>query len=97
MVREAGLATPDGSLGVISTGSMDLATFRSILQSLPDGTWELVCHPGYNDQDLSRIRTRLRESRDEERRLLTSAAARDEVTRAGIELISYRDFVVRKT
>ncbi|HET7209623.1 MAG TPA: ChbG/HpnK family deacetylase [Terriglobales bacterium] len=96
-VREAGLATPDGSLGVISTGSMDLATFRRILQSLPDGTWELVCHPGYNDEDLSRVTTRLRESRDQERRLLTSAAAREEVNRAAIELISYRDFVVRQT
>ncbi len=37
---------------------------------MPAGTWELVTHPGYNDADLARVRTRLRASRDVERQAL---------------------------
>jgi hypothetical protein len=29
-------------------------------------TWELVCHPGYPDAALDKVRTRLRQSRAEE-------------------------------
>jgi hypothetical protein len=42
------------------------------MQQLPAGTWELVTHPGYNDADLGRIRTRLRASRDVERAALVA-------------------------
>jgi hypothetical protein len=45
-----------------------------------------VTHPGYNDADLARVRTRLRASRDVERLAL---AAIPEVP--GIELISFAD------
>jgi hypothetical protein len=43
---------------------------RSLLKGLPDGTWELVTHPGYNDTDLDKVRTRLRGSREIERAAL---------------------------
>ncbi len=68
MVREAGFATTDGSLGVASTGTLNEATLRTMLRHMPDGTWELVCHPGYNDSELAEVRTRLRESREVEMR-----------------------------
>jgi hypothetical protein len=42
-------------------------TVRALLQQLPPGTWEFVTHPGYNDADLAKVRTRLRESREIER------------------------------
>ena len=89
-VAEAGMATPDGILGIIATGSMDDRMLRLILQNLPDGTWELVCHPGYNDGALSKVRTRLRQSREVELQLLTSPATRKCLTEGGIELISYK-------
>src|SRR5207244_4437317 len=66
-VNEAGLRTTDGTFGILSTGSFDENIFRTILDSIPDGTWELVCHPGYNDATLDDIRTRLRASRVLER------------------------------
>jgi chitin disaccharide deacetylase len=90
-VTEAGLLTTDGTVGVVATGSLNTRLFQHILDTLPEGTWELVCHPGYNDADLDRIHTRLRESRVTELQLLTSANAREMLARAGIELISYRD------
>jgi hopanoid biosynthesis associated protein HpnK len=90
-VAEAGMLTTDGTVGIVATGVMDHYLFGNIIDSLPEGTWELVCHPGYNDADLANIRTRLRESRAEELRVLTSPKAREIVARSGAQLISYRD------
>jgi predicted glycoside hydrolase/deacetylase ChbG (UPF0249 family) len=92
-VKNAGLITPDGSLGVVATGVLDHELFRDLIQNCPEGTWELLCHPGYLDKDLNNIRTCLRQSRAVELELLTSASARDLLQREGIELISYRDIV----
>jgi chitin disaccharide deacetylase len=86
-----GFATPDGSLGVEVTGSLDDKLFHAIARSIPEGTWEFVCHPGYNDADLQAARTRLRESRETELRVLTLPAARDVLEKVGVELISYWD------
>jgi hopanoid biosynthesis associated protein HpnK len=90
-VTNAGMLTTDGTVGVVATGAMDSYLFRSIVDSLPEGTWELVCHPGYNDAELGSIRTRLRESRALELRLLTSPKALELLVRSGVQLISYRD------
>jgi len=90
-VKEEGFATPDGTLGVEVTGILDENLFRAIATSIPDGTWEFVCHPGYNDADLQAAKTRLRESREAELRALTLPEARSALSQAGIELISYRD------
>ncbi|MGZ4815889.1 MAG: ChbG/HpnK family deacetylase, partial [Terriglobales bacterium] len=68
----AGMTTPDGSFGVVSTGALDLELFIAIVGSIPEGTWEFVCHPGYIDEQLGAIRTRLRESREKELQVLTS-------------------------
>jgi chitin disaccharide deacetylase len=90
-VTNAGMLTTDGTVGVVATGAMDTYLFRSIVDSLPEGTWELVCHPGYNDAELGSIRTRLRESRAVELRLLTSPKALELLVRSGVQLISYHD------
>jgi chitin disaccharide deacetylase len=92
-IEQSGLRTPDGTLGIVSTGAMDESLFHSILRSLPPGTWEFVCHPGYNDSELQKVQTRLRESRAQELRILTSPKSREVAMEAGIELISYQDFV----
>jgi len=90
-LREMKMVTPDGTVGIVVTGMLNQELFRQMMQNLPEGTWELVCHPGYNDDQLQSIHTRLRRSRAEELRILTSSVAREVLTRAGIELISYRD------
>ena len=88
-VEEAGMKTPDGSFGIVSTGYLDQTLFAAIIGCLPEGTWEFVCHPGYNDRELDGIQTRLRASRDREREVLTSDAARQILADQGVELISY--------
>ncbi len=89
-VNDAGMHTPDGTVGIVATGSLGQRFLEFLLKNLPEGTWELVCHPGYNDGALGNVRTRLRESREHELRTLTSAKTRECLAREGIELISYR-------
>lgn len=70
IIAEEGFTTTDGTIAVAATGALDAASLRSLASSLPPGTWELVTHPGYNDNDLAQTNTRLRSSRDIERQLL---------------------------
>ena len=72
-VQQAGISTPDGTLAIVATGALNERLLRLMVENLPEGTWELVCHPGYNDADLQGIRTRLRESREQELRILTAS------------------------
>lgn len=86
VAAEEGFVTTDGSIGVLATGSLTAKTVALLLDQLPEGTFELVTHPGYNDADLGRVKTRLRVSREIERDALAALnAAR------GVELISYFD------
>jgi chitin disaccharide deacetylase len=93
--QRAGLQTTDGTLGIEVTGALDEKLFRAIAEVIPDGTWEFVCHPGYNDDDLKSSNTRLRESRQAELRVLTMPDARELLSNQGISLISYRDLITR--
>jgi hopanoid biosynthesis associated protein HpnK len=90
-VEAHGLKTTDGSLGVLATGVLDLELFTSMIESMPEGTWEFVCHPGYSDADLDQVRTRLRHAREQELSLLTSPEAKELLRRRGVELISYHE------
>lgn len=90
MIADAGMASPDGTLGIVATGGLDERLFEVLAKNVPEGTWEFVCHPGYNDADLQSVRTRLRESREHELKILTSPRARECLLAQGIELISYR-------
>jgi chitin disaccharide deacetylase len=90
-VDRDGFTTPDGTLGIVVTGALDETLFHAIARSIPEGTWEFVCHPGYNDAELQAGKTRLRSSREVELRVLTLPAAREVLAQEGIELISYRE------
>jgi predicted glycoside hydrolase/deacetylase ChbG (UPF0249 family) len=70
LLAEGKATTTEGTIAVAATGVVNVDTVRSLLARLPAGTWELVTHPGYNDADLDKIRTRLRTSRDVERNAL---------------------------
>jgi hopanoid biosynthesis associated protein HpnK len=90
-LANAGVVTPDGCVGVAATGGLNQQTFESLIQHLPEGTWEFVSHPGYNDAELDKIQTRLRDSREKELAILTSPSTKEALQREGIQLISYRD------
>jgi chitin disaccharide deacetylase len=87
--REAGFITPDGTLGIVVTGKLGDRLLRLMIDKFPEGTWELVCHPGYCDAELVGFPTRLRKSREQELQLLTRPTVWDLLKKNGIELISY--------
>jgi len=95
--KREGLATPDGTLGIVVTGALDEKLFRAIAAAIPEGTWEFVSHPGYNDDDLKSAKTRLRQSRETELRVLTMPEARKLLLDQGIALISYRELALKET
>src|SRR5205807_2732352 len=90
-VAEEGMITTHGSTGIIATGTLDQTMLTGILQAMPEGDWELVCHPGYLDADLQSAGTRLLESRQRELQALTSAETKKVLAVQGIQLISYAD------
>jgi chitin disaccharide deacetylase len=70
-IHDAHVLTTDGTIGISATGNLYTETLHQILHAMPaEGTFELCCHPGYNDSDLDRITTRLRTHRDIERNAL---------------------------
>jgi len=72
-------STTDGALGILATGSLTRETIASLLRHMPDGTWELVTHPGYNDADLAQVTSRLKESREIERAALAAVTLEEEI------------------
>ncbi len=90
-VKEEGMVSPDGTVGIAVTGMLDQKKLLRILEALPDGTWELVCHPGYSDADLQAAGTRLTQSREVELSALTSEETKKALAHRQIELISYAD------
>lgn len=75
-IRAGQIRTTDGTVGVSATGSLDGTTLRNLVDAVPEGTWELVCHPGYNDRELLQVTTRLRHSREVEREALLETLGR---------------------
>lgn len=86
-VREHGLMTTDGLIGIAATGVLDATVLRALLDAAPDGTWELMCHPGYQDEALGKIRTRLRREREIEHDALLDAIP--QAIAHGFSLIHY--------
>ncbi|HUZ05128.1 MAG TPA: ChbG/HpnK family deacetylase [Acidobacteriaceae bacterium] len=78
--RDYGMIPTNGCLGVLATGTLDATTIQAILGHMPQGAWELVCHPGYVDTELHATRTRLVASRATEiqalQAVLSNAAAK---------------------
>ena len=66
LIRQREFTTTEGCVGVAATGTMNEITLRALLDRLPDGTFELVCHPAYVDDELMATRTRLQQSRQVE-------------------------------
>jgi len=86
ILEEEGFQTTDGAVGVLATGTLNIATVNALISAMPEGTFELVSHPGYRDEQLAKANTRLRESREIERNALM--AIKDF---RGIDLISFAD------
>jgi hopanoid biosynthesis associated protein HpnK len=85
----AGIATADYFCGIAQTGELTREGVEQFLKSLPEGTTELMCHPGYVDDALKKTATRLQGSRRTELEILTDTRIRNLVASQGIRLIDY--------
>ncbi len=90
-LREAGARTTDHFAGYALTGYLDEAKLLALIEELPAGTTELMCHPGFCREELRASPTRLKESREIELRALTSPKVRDALRARQIQLANYRD------
>jgi predicted glycoside hydrolase/deacetylase ChbG (UPF0249 family) len=87
--ERAGIAAADYFCGIAQTGELTLEGLKKFLKSLPEGTTELMCHPGYADAALKKTATRLQDSRQKELEMLTDTGIRNLVASQGIRLIDY--------
>jgi predicted glycoside hydrolase/deacetylase ChbG (UPF0249 family) len=87
--ERAGIATADYFCGIAQTGELTREGILRLLEILPEGTTELMCHPGYVDADLAKSGTRLQASRQTELEILTDTGVRNLVASQGIRLIDY--------
>jgi len=70
-LKKSGVKTPDFFFGVARTGFWTKDWMIGLIEGLPAGVSELMCHPGYDDDELRGVKTRLRAARANELRLLT--------------------------
>ena len=89
LLAEEDMRSTDASLGLIATGSQDTKVLQSIVDAAPPGTYEIVCHPGYLDDELLAVRTKLRESREVERKALLAVIP--QLSPERVERISFAD------
>jgi predicted glycoside hydrolase/deacetylase ChbG (UPF0249 family) len=89
VLERHGCRTTDHFAGFQITGRFRTAELLELLASIPDGSTELMCHPGHCGEALQSARTRLKESREHELEALVAPEVRAAVERHGIELVSY--------
>jgi len=89
MADKAGIEAADYFCGIAQTGVLSRDGVLDLLETLPEGTTELMCHPGYVDDDLVASATRLQASREKELAILTDTSVRKSVASHGIRLINY--------
>ena len=93
-LAEAELACPTHFYGISETGFLDSREILEVLRQLPEGTSELMCHPGYVDVELARTGTRLLAERETEAFALRSRLIRSFLAGSGIRLVNYKALAV---
>jgi predicted glycoside hydrolase/deacetylase ChbG (UPF0249 family) len=82
-------STTDWFAGFQITGRIGAHSVVHVLDHLPQGTTEFMVHPGFCTAELRAVRTRLKESREQELRALIHPDVREAVRRNSIRLTAY--------
>ncbi len=88
----AGLRMADAFFGIAQTGFWTKEWLIEVIEHLPEGVSELMCHPGYEDEEIKNVRTRLRSARAIELQLLTDWEIAALLRERSVRLISYAQF-----
>ena len=87
--RKYGLLSPEHFLGIAATGQLGPEALRRMIERLPDGSTELMLHPGLCDADLAATGSRLQSQRQLELDALLDPDVKRTIEKQGIRLISY--------
>lgn len=79
----------DHFAGFQITGTFRAADIVALIRSLPEGSTEFMCHPGFCTPELHAAGTRLKESREAELRALTAPEVRSALRESGVQLVNY--------
>jgi chitin disaccharide deacetylase len=90
VLGEHGCRTTDHFAGFQITGRFRTAELVELLALLPEGSTELMVHPGHCGDALRQARTRLKESREQELAALVAPEVRQALIQHGIELADYQ-------
>jgi hopanoid biosynthesis associated protein HpnK len=88
-LKKSGVKTPDYFFGVARSGFWTKPWLIDLIERLPAGASELMCHPGYDDAELDGVKTRLRASRANELRLLTDPDVVAKLKENDVKLINF--------
>jgi chitin disaccharide deacetylase len=91
LCRQYGLRSPDRFLGLARTGDVSTAALRGLIETVSDGTTEIMLHPGICDSDLAQTGSRLQTQRETELQALLAPELKTVLAARGIRLISYRE------
>ena len=91
IARKYGLRSPDHFLGLAMTGGLGPAALRRMIDTLSDGSTEIMLHPGICDTDLANSGSRLQDQRETELQGLLDSGVRNALDERDIRLISYRE------
>jgi len=86
-----GCRSTDHFAGFQLTGHYDAPSLVALIRALPEGSTEFMCHPGHCTDELRAMRTRLKESREQELRALTAPEVREAIRETQVKLVNYRD------
>ena len=82
--------TTDHFAGFQITGRFRTQELVALIQALPEGSTELMCHPGRCSAELAAASTRLKQSREDELTALTAPETRRAIVESRVELVNYR-------
>jgi predicted glycoside hydrolase/deacetylase ChbG (UPF0249 family) len=85
-----GCRVTDHFAGFQLTGRFRTAELVTLIRSLPEGVTEFMCHPGRCTDELRRMPTRLKDSREEELKALLAPEVRQAIGEGGVQLTRYR-------
>jgi predicted glycoside hydrolase/deacetylase ChbG (UPF0249 family) len=91
VLQRHGCRMTDRFAGFSLTGRLDTKELLKFIRALPDGTTELMCHPGRCGPELRSAPTRLKESREQELAALIAPEIRNAIGKAQVLITNYRD------
>ena len=88
-LHKHGCRSTDFFAGFALTGAFTPQDLIALIEDLPEGSTEFMCHPGHHTEELDAANTRLKSSRARELAALTAPEVRDALRDRGVTLARY--------